>query len=161
LIGLDRCDPRTVKKQPMASEDPKLEKALQMRGLRHTRARAVILSLLAERHDHPTAEQIAEELRERGERIGVATIYQNLNKLAENNVIGRIKGPDGLMHFDTNTAPHHHLVCQRCGRIVDAEIERLLPAMGLPRCPHTGEPLYDWSLQGVQIELKGICPTCR
>lgn len=145
----------------MASEDPSPEKTLQMRGMRLTRARNVILSLLAERHDHPTAEQIAEVLRDRGERIGVATIYQNLNKLAENNVIGRIKGSDGLMHFDANTALHHHLICQRCGRIVDAEIERLLPAMGLPRCPHTGKPLNDWSLQGVQIELKGLCPSCK
>jgi len=145
----------------MASEETKPEKALRIHGLRHTHARAVILSVLAERHDHPTAEQIAEALREQGERIGVATIYQNLNKLAENNLIGRIKGPDGLMHFDANAGLHHHLVCQRCGRIVDAEIERLLPAMGLPRCPHTGKPLNDWSLQGVQIELKGLCPECR
>jgi len=137
------------------------EQALRTRGIRRTRARLQILGLLAERHDHPTAEQIAGALGERGERIGVATLYQNLNKLVENGVIGRIKGLDGLMHFDANTAPHHHLVCQRCGRIVDVEIERLLPAMGLPRCPHTGEPLHDWSLQGVQIELKGVCPDCR
>jgi Fe2+ or Zn2+ uptake regulation protein len=72
-----------------------------------------------------------------------------------------MKGPDGLMHFDANTALHHHLVCQRCGSIVDVEIERLPPAVAAPRCPHTGKRLHGWSLQGVQIELKGLCPACR
>lgn len=134
---------------------------LQERGLRATHARELILEELGSRHDHPCTEQIAEALRARGEKIGVATLYQNLNTLAETGLIARLKGPDGLMRFDANTALHHHLVCLHCGRIVDAEIERLLPAMGMPRCPHTGKPLHDWSLQGVQLELKGVCPDCR
>jgi Fe2+ or Zn2+ uptake regulation protein len=33
--------------------------------------------------------------------------------------------------------------------------------MGLPRCPHTGEPLNNWGLQEIQVELKGLCPDCR
>jgi len=145
----------------MSTEDSGLEQALQVAGLRRTRVRMQILALLAERHDHPTAEQLAETLRDRGELFGVATLYQNLNRLYENGVIGRIKGTDGLMHFDANTALHHHLICRCCGRIVDAEIGPLPAAMGLPHCPHTGEPLHDWSLQDMQVELKGVCPDCR
>ena len=138
-----------------------MERALREAGLRRTPARMRILALLAERHDHPTAEQLAETLRGRGEPFGVATLYQNLNRLCENGVIGRIKGADGLMHFDASTAPHHHLICRRCGRIVDAEIGALPAAMSLPHCPRTGEPLHDWGLQDMQVELKGVCPDCR
>lgn len=145
----------------MSEIPPSAEQLLKDRGLRATRARRLILDELNGRHDHPTAELLAQALRERGEPLGTATLYQNLNKLAASGVIGRIQGPDGLMHFDGSNDSYHHLICQRCGRIVDAEIERLLPAMGLPRCPHTGEPLNDWSLQGVQLEMKGICPDCK
>jgi Fur family transcriptional regulator, peroxide stress response regulator len=145
----------------MPTESSGPEQALRAAGLRRTQARMQILALLAERHDHPTAEQLAETLRSRGELLGAATLYQNLNKLYENSVIGRIKGTDGLMHFDANTALHHHLICRCCGRIVDAEIGPLPAAMGLPRCPHTRESLQDWGLQDMQVELKGICPDCR
>ena len=143
------------------SKESIAEETLRTCGVRRTSARLTILNLLGERHDHPTAEQIAATVRERGERVSVATLYQNLNKLVESGAIGRLKGPDGRMHFDAIAAPHHHLICQRCGCIVDVALERMLPAMAMPWCPHTGQPLYDWSLQSMQIELKGLCPACR
>ena len=145
----------------MPTGDNGLEQILRAGRLRKTRARMQILTLLAERHDHPTADQLADTLRQRGEPVGAATLYQNLSRLYEGGVISRIKGADGLMHFDANTAVHHHLTCRRCGCTVDAEIGPLPAAMGLPRCPHSGQPLRHWALQDVQVELKGLCPDCR
>lgn len=144
----------------MRAEEDDLAQALREAGLRRTRARMQVLALLSGRHDHPTADQLAETLRERGERVGVATLYQNLSRLNESGVIGCIKGADGLMHFDANAAVHHHLVCTRCGRIADAEIGPLPAAMSRPSCPHTGEQVRDWGLEGMQVELKGVCPSC-
>jgi len=144
---------------PAKLPDP--DARLRAHGLRATRARRLILELLAGRHDHPTTEQLHDALKARGEQVGTATLYQNLHRLVEAGIIGRLMDPRGLLRYEGNTAPHHHLVCVHCGRIVDAEIERLLPALGLPRDAHTGAPLHEWSLKGVRLELKGLCPDCR
>lgn len=143
------------------TEDGDVVQALQARGLRPTPARRQLMAQLASRRDHPTADQLAGALRSRGERFGVATLYQNLNRLHESGVIGRIQGTDGLMHFDANTARHDHLLCRHCGRIVDVEIGPLPERIALPHCPRTGEPFHDWGLQDIQVELKGVCPDCR
>ena len=131
------------------------------RGLRTTRARVLILSALAQRTDHPTADVILRALREDGNELGPATLYQNLGKLADAGLIQRITGPDGLMHFDANVSSHPHLSCLECGRIVDVKVDADLFRKIEPVCPHTNRPLTKWRLEGVSLELKGICPSCR
>ncbi len=129
-------------------------------GLRSTKARVLILSYLADRYDHPTAESILRGLRKRGHRIGPATLYQNLSKLADAGLVMRLNGPDGLMHFDGNVEPHPHLSCMSCGKFVDVRVDESLLQKLSPEDPMTGEPLSDWQLAEIQIELKGTCPSC-
>lgn len=130
-------------------------------GLRTTRARVLILSALAERTDHPTADVILRALRDAGNELGPATLYQNLGKLADAGLIQRLTGPDGLMHFDAKVESHPHLSCIKCGCIVDVQVDESLFTKIEPVDPHTRRPLSKWRLEGVSLELKGICPTCR
>ncbi len=147
-------DPRTRKPGPMAQKLGEL-------GLRSTKARVLILSFLAKRRDHPTAEDILQGLRKQGHQVGPATLYQNLGKLADAGLIARLNGPDGLMHFDGNVAPHPHLACLQCGAIIDVEVDICAIQELKPTDPDTGEPISGWSLEEIQLELKGICPNCR
>ena len=41
-------------------------------------------------------------------KIGIATVYRNLNQLSENGTIKRIEGLDGSVHYDHNTHMHYH-----------------------------------------------------
>jgi Fur family peroxide stress response transcriptional regulator len=145
----------------MSGELEHLSSKLGERGLRTTKARLLILSFLAERTDHPTADGILRVMRERGHELGPATLYQNLGKLADVGLVARLTGPDGLMHFDATVEAHPHLACVKCGQIVDVEVDESVVKELEPVCPHTHRRLKGWLLEDVQIELRGICPTCR
>jgi Fur family transcriptional regulator, peroxide stress response regulator len=146
-----------VKAEPLDTHTTKLVE----RGLRTTRARVLILAALAGRNDHPTADVLLRALREAGDELGPATLYQNLGKLSDAGLIQRLTGPDGLMHFDATVTSHPHLSCVECGCIVDVKVDESLFANLKPVCAHTNRPLSRWRLEAVNLELKGLCPTCQ
>ena len=93
--------------------------------------------------------------------MSVATLYQNLNNLVEAGLLIRIKGPDGLMRFDANLDPHHHLVCDTCGKMIDVRINRETQLQQSPIEYQTGNSLSDWHINYINIEFKGTCPDCQ
>lgn len=143
------------------AEQEHLSHLLGEHGLRTTKARILIMTHLAQRTDHPTADGILKSLRSEGCELGPATLYQNLGKLSDAGLLLKLAGPDGLMHFDANVAAHPHLVCVHCGTIVDARVDDSFLQDLDPICPHTNRSLADWELQHVQLELKGVCPNCQ
>jgi Fur family peroxide stress response transcriptional regulator len=98
-----------------------------------------------------SADEIQEALRERGYKIGTATLYQNLSRLADN----------GLIRYDSNLAPHHHLICTRCGRISDVPMDELQLKQYQSLIVADDALLKDWDLQDLRLDLRGLCPSCR
>ena len=78
--------------------------------MNYSRQRQVILDTLKENVVHPTAEYLYEVLKSKGENIGLATLYRNLNKLADKRIIKKIEGLETSSHFDHNTHEHDHLL---------------------------------------------------
>lgn len=146
----------------MGSSNSQAAQLLETRGLRPTDARRYILELLLETHQHYTPEELSEALRSRGRPLSIATLYQNLNKLAEKGLLVRFKGPDGVLRFDANVAPHHHLVCIECGAMVDVKVIGPLARIS-PKPVTRGEALEmdSWSIQEKHIEFRGLCPACQ
>ncbi len=146
----------------MACDRAEITERLTAHGLRPTPARCRILGLLVDTHAHFTPEEMLEALRERGEPMSIATLYQNLAKLSEAGVIGRFVGPDGVSRYDVVTEPHHHLVCRVCGRMIDVRVrgplEELTPE---PVFPEDADELARWRIQGAKVEFAGVCPACR
>ncbi len=146
----------------MTCERPEVTERITARGLRATPARCRIVSLLLDTHEHYTPEEMLEELRKRGEPMSIATLYQNLAKLSEAGVIGRFVGPDGVSRYDAVTDPHHHLVCEVCGRMVDVRVagpvEALVPE---PIFPEDMGVLDRWQVRSRKVEFTGICPDCQ
>jgi Fur family peroxide stress response transcriptional regulator len=145
----------------MNPDNPQLFKQLREYGVRPTEARRLILALLAEKNNHPSTDGIIAALRNKGFAVSVATLYQNLNKLVEAGLLVRIKGPDDLMHFDVNLAPHHHLVCLKCGKIVDVRNNEKQLLQKSPVDYQTGASLADWHVHNIKIEFNGTCPDCQ
>ena len=145
----------------MTCERPEITDRITARGLRATPARCRIVSLLVETRRHYTPEEMLEELRRRGEPLSIATLYQNLARLSEAGVIGRFVGPDGVSRYDAETEPHHHLVCEVCGRMVDVRVPglpgRLAPEPALAK---DAAELPRWRVKGWKVEFSGICPDC-
>jgi Fur family peroxide stress response transcriptional regulator len=137
------------------------EQKLRALGLRPTKARRLILDVLCESSNHLSTEEILDDLRRRGHHASPATLYQNLNRLVQEGLLVRFTGLDGLSRYDANLEPHHHLVCTRCGRIVDVGSDKTQLRRLVPLDLHNARPLPKWRISGALIEFRGVCPICR
>lgn len=86
---------------------------------RNTKQRQEVLDVIRGINHHMTAEEVHREVVKKSPNVGIATVYRNLNRLAEEEVIGRVVDKN-ICYFDGNGQPHHHLKCIRCGKFQDA-----------------------------------------
>ncbi len=145
----------------MDIEKPQLIEQLNNHNLRPTEARRLVLALLMENNDHPNTDQIIRSLYDKGFKVSIATLYQNLEKLVEVGLLIRIKGPDGVMRFDANIQPHHHLICDICGKMTDIKINGDTLPTHHPIDFQTGLPVEGWDIDHIKIEYKGTCSNCK
>ena len=88
-------------------------------GAKITSQRIAFLRLLKDRTDHPSADQIYNELRENFSTISYATIYSTAQLLAKADLLQILSIDDKRVHFDPNPKPHGHFRCQSCGELFD------------------------------------------
>ena len=93
--------------------------ALRRDGRRLTRQRRVIWSvLLAEPEGHLSAEDIVERVHERLPRVNSSTVYRTLEILVEDGLLRRTNlGADRAYYEPVQDHLHHHLICERCGKV--------------------------------------------
>ncbi len=130
------------------------EEMCRQSGFPLTVQRRVILEAALQRHDHPTADQIYEEVKARVPEISRTTVYRTLEALVDMGVIGRAHYLGPASRFDANTNHHHHLVCIRCNSVTDFEDSRL-DDLPLPDHSQTG-----FQVLGYSVHFKGICTEC-
>jgi Fe2+ or Zn2+ uptake regulation protein len=117
--------------------------------------RAVILKVVRSTMDHPTAAWVHEQARRKLPRIGLGTVYRNLQKLAAEGQIREIHGVPGPARFDGNIARHYHIRCLGCGRVND------LPIGVTERLEQEAARATDYQILGHEVEVQGLCPDCR
>jgi Fur family transcriptional regulator, ferric uptake regulator len=123
--------------------------------LRPTRQRRAVVGCLDAFDDFRSAQEIHAELREHGERVGLATVYRTLQALADNGEVDLLRGEDGEARYRRcSGSHHHHLVCRTCGRTVEVEgpaVERW-----------AGNVARDHGFRDVShtLELFGTCSSC-
>ena len=87
---------------------------------RRTRQRAAVDEILAGRHEFRTAQEIHDDLRHRGDRVGLTTVYRTLQAMTEAGELDAIRTSEGETAYRRcSTGHHHHLVCRSCGRTVE------------------------------------------
>lgn len=140
----------------MARATQDLGELLARHGVRATPRRLEVLAELARERDDVTAQQLWSRLRGRDSGAGLATVYRTLALLAEAGVV------DVLSHHGTEQcyrlcgdAHHHHLVCERCHRVVEVRecdlggwVDELATRHGFVATEH-------------RLEISGLCPDCR
>ena len=89
-----------------------------------TRQSVLVLEALTELGEgHITAEHVARLLKDRGEDVGTATVYRNLDKLVQEGQVVRYTLPGSasacyqLLADIQGCEPHCHAICVRCGEI--------------------------------------------
>ncbi len=91
--------------------------------LKITPKRIEILSILDRENYFKSPEEIWQLMKKRFKKIGLPTVYRNLEDLAEGGVIFRIIHPDRQLYyyFCNNKDHHHHFVCISCKRVSDVD----------------------------------------
>ncbi|MEG0076839.1 Fur family transcriptional regulator [Anaerorhabdus sp.] len=89
---------------------------------RQTKQREEVLQVVQGVDKHMTAEEVYQEISQKNPEMGIATVYRNLNRLVEMNVISRIVDKD-ISYYDGNSIPHYHMHCVSCGKFHDAPME--------------------------------------
>lgn len=91
--------------------------------MNYSKQREIILDTLKSNVVHPTAEYIYEILKKEDSKISLATLYRNLNQLAENGLIKKIDGLESSSHYDHNTHAHYHFICDNCKKVFDVSCD--------------------------------------
>ncbi len=120
--------------------------------MKYSRQRELIREAVNQSGEHPTADAVYQKVRQKEPTISLATVYRNLNQLAENNMIRRVVVPGDSDHFDRAMEYHEHMICTRCGSVVDVWPEHPLfeQFQALPGICCTG----------YELVLYGLCSEC-
>ena len=81
--------------------------------VRTSKQKEVVLQALKDNVIHPTADELYKIISRTNSSIGSATVYRNLNTLAEEGTIKKIDGLETPAHFDHNTHKHYHFICDK------------------------------------------------
>jgi Fe2+ or Zn2+ uptake regulation protein len=124
------------------------------RNLRMTRQRRVILETLRENNTHPSADEVYEMVRRKLPRIGLGTVYRNLELLSELGEIQKLELSGSLMRFDGVPEKHYHIRCINCDRLDDA------PLRSLDNIEEKLLGATEYKVMGHRLEFMGLCPDC-
>jgi Fe2+ or Zn2+ uptake regulation protein len=122
--------------------------------LRMTESRRAILAALARTRSHPTAEEVHRMVRTELPRVSLGTVYRNLDLLARQGLVRTLNVAGEQRRYDAVVADHHHVVCERCGRIDDVEVR---DAQRLEALLVDGK---GYRVQGCSLCFIGVCRDC-
>ncbi|HME48270.1 Fur family transcriptional regulator [Mycobacterium sp.] len=122
---------------------------------RSTRQRAAITALLDNLDEFRSAQEIHDELRRRGEAIGLTTVYRTLQQMSATGAVDTLRADTGeSVYRRCSENHHHHLVCRACGFTVEIEggdveawAAEVAKTHGFSEASHT-------------IEIFGTCAAC-
>jgi Fur family ferric uptake transcriptional regulator len=132
--------------------------SLRARGHRSGGARLAVVELLGAQDCCLTAQEIFDQLRAQGRRVGIASVYRVLEQLSREGYVQRVDVGAGTSRFEPVHAGgqhhHHHLVCDDCGKVeafADDQLERALRKV---------ESRTGYSVAGHDVLLRGACRDC-
>jgi Fur family ferric uptake transcriptional regulator len=143
---------------PRAGAFAALGAYIAARGLKHSRQRDQIAHTFLAMDGHVSVEDVVERVRREDPKVSVATVYRTMKLLADCGLaIPRQFGSEGQTRWEAAAGrPHHdHLICTRCGEIVEFANERI---------EHLQESVakqHGFEVESHRLELYGRCAKCR
>lgn len=125
-------------------------------GLKRGGARERVIELLADQPCALSAVEIEDALKAARRPTARASIYRTLELLAEHGLVERVEVGDGQARFErAGDHHHHHLVCERCGRLVAFDDP------GLERAIDDLSDRLGVRISGHDVLLRGACERCQ
>ena len=104
---------------------------------------------------HPTADDIYRALEPNFPSMSVATVYNNLKMFIEAGMVRELTYGDNSSRFDANVSDHHHIICEKCGKIEDFSYPSLKDV------EVQAEKCTGFEVKGLRMELYGLCKSCK
>jgi Fur family ferric uptake transcriptional regulator len=125
---------------------------LEDNKLNTTQQREVIVDYFLRTRDHVSIDELLGRVRKRHKKVGYATVYRTLKLLVESGLAHQRQFGDGQARYEVTGDHHDHLICVKCGLILefeDDEIERLQERIA--------ERLGGFEVVRHRHELYGLC----
>lgn len=138
-------------------EDPRVEaaiSALRDTGHRITTARRAVVRAIATSPEHPTAEEILEQVAQAHPDVHLATVYRNLEALREIGLVEHTHLRHGPAVYRLADEPREQLVCDRCGSVTE------VPSTALRAASRELERRYGFRVGPQHFAITGLCRNC-
>ena len=124
---------------------------------RITAERFEVLDAVLAWNDHFDADNLFIYLKNNGSKVSRATVYKTLNLLHECGLVSRYRFSQGHAQYEKTTdRPHHdHMVCTRCGTIIEFENSRVERLQDDACAQYGFVPIYH------SFQIFGVCLDCR
>lgn len=117
--------------------------------MRYSKQREAVYDVLRRTNTHPDVAWIYANVKKIIPNISLATVYRNLNELESLGKIKKVSVEGYAERYDANVCNHAHIVCERCGKIIDADMSEIAVSHNfefVSRC---------------EVTLYGQCDDCR
>lgn len=122
---------------------------------RNTRQRRAVTAVLSELEGFHSAQEIHETLTDRGDSIGLSTVYRNLQVLLDASAVDTLRNDEGeTLYRRCSTGHHHHLVCRHCGHTVEVD------GPGVEEWADTVATQHEFTEVSHTFEIFGTCRNC-
>ena len=131
---------------------------LREQGLPVTHQREAVADVVFESEEHLSVDGIEQRLRERGDRIGKATIYRTLDLLVRSRLVEEHDFGEGFKRYEhrlSRQPVHEHLVCLECGKVIEFQSPEIQAVEGRVQQDHGFVPARH------RLEIYGLCRECH
>jgi len=129
---------------------------LSQKGYRMTPQRLMILESIEGASGHISAEEIYRDIKKRYPGLNISTVYRTLELLKEMELVTETDMGDGRVRFHSlGHEHHHHLVCSKCGKVIDLDEETLAPLTSVL------SRKYGFRADLKHLAIFGRCRNCR
>ena len=124
-------------------------------GIAVTHQRQVVYQVLRSMHGHPSPEEVYAKVKVRIPSISLATVYKTIHLFIESGVFHEVSLHYGSLRVETNSRPHHHLVCTQCKTVSDIDADELGIGAKAHKLPG------GFLVQRYAVDLLGLCVDCQ
>ena len=132
-----------------------LARYLEEHGLKHTKQRDAILEIFLDAEGHVTSEALYQSVRDQHPNIGFTTVYRTMKLLCDAGLANERHFDDGITRYEIEHEHHDHLVCTKCGKIIEFECQ-MIESTQMEIADR-----YEFRVLRHRHELYGHCSDCR
>lgn len=117
--------------------------------------KTLVLASVRKLRNHATADEVYQDVRKDYPNISKGTVYRNLNDLDEEGKIKKRAFLGSVDRYDHITSDHYHIVCERCGKAFDVDMDYMKDL------EQSIKDTHGFKFLGHDIVFRGICPECE